>query len=326
LGASAGPRGEFIFDPLMPPTPQCHASTIAERPDGALVAAWFGGSGEGRPDVGIWISRFEAGRWTAPIEAADGLTPAPGGGEAIRHPCWNPVLYQPEGGALILFYKVGPSPSAWWGMLKRSGDGGRTWSEPRRLPDGFLGPIKNKPVRGPGGEILCGSSREERGWRVHFEWTADQGRTWGKTGDLDADGGIEAIQPSLLVHPGGRLQSLGRSRQGRIWESWSGDGGRTWSRLRLTGLPNPNSGTDAVTLHDGRHILVYNASEKERTPLNVAVSEDGRSWSMVLTLETEPGEFSYPAVIQAADGLVHATYTWKRRAIRHVVLDPRDLR
>jgi predicted neuraminidase len=61
---------EFIFD--IAPFSSCHASTIAES-KGALVAAWFGGSGEGRPDVGIWLSRREDGRWTAPAEIADGV-------------------------------------------------------------------------------------------------------------------------------------------------------------------------------------------------------------------------------------------------------------
>ena len=57
-----------------------------------------------------------------------------------------------------------------------------------------------------------------------------------------------------------------------------------------------------------------------------AVSRDGTTWSAALVLENEPGgEFSYPAVIQAADGLVHITYTWKRQRIRHVVLDPAKL-
>jgi predicted neuraminidase len=96
--------------------------------------------------------------------------------------------------------------------------------------------------------------------------------------------------------------------------------------LRFTALPNPNSGIDAITLADGRHLLVYNHSSqnKVRTPLNVAISTDGKNWIQILTLEDEPGaQFSYPAVIQSSDGMVHITYTWKRFRIKHVVLDPR---
>ena len=67
---------------------------------------------------------------------------------------------------------------------------------------------------------------------------------------------------------------------------------------------------------------MFNRSETERTPLNVAISKDGRTWQDILVLEKEPGEYSYPAVIQTKDGMVHITYTWKRRRIKHVVIDP----
>jgi predicted neuraminidase len=319
---------EFIFNPDHRPTPQCHASTIAELPDGTLVAAWFGGSREGAQDVGIWLSRRIQGSWTAPAEVATGMQPPlPGPTTALQPlmPCWNPVIFQPRGGPLILFYKVGPSPSDWWGMMTASDDGGKSWSAGRRLPPGILGPIKNKPVQLGDGTLLCGSSTEDQSWRIHFEQTSNLGRTWSRTEAINDGRTIGAIQPTLLIHPGGKLQALGRSRQGRIWEAWSSDGGRTWSNFALTSLPNPNSGIDAVTLRDGRHLLVYNNSENARTPLNVAISKDGRAWTMIRTLEDAPGEYSYPAVIQSADGLVHITYTWKRETIKHVAFGlPQD--
>ena len=96
--------------------------------------------------------------------------------------------------------------------------------------------------------------------------------------------------------------------------------------MTLTSLPNPNAGTDAVTLKDGRYVLVYNHTAKGRSPLNVAVSSDGQAWQAALVLEDEPGqEFSYPAVIQSRDGQVHITYTWKRQRVKHAVLDPAKL-
>jgi predicted neuraminidase len=242
-----------------------------------------------------------------------------------RFPCWNPVLYQPEGGALLLFYKVGPTPARWWGMLVTSDDGGETWSAPRRLPEGFLGPIKNKPVTLPGGDLLCPSSTEDHGWRVHFERTNARGETWERIGPINDGVTFAAIQPSLLTYPGGRLQALCRSKQSKVVESWSADGGKTWSELAATAIPNPNAGTDAVTLADGRQLLVYNHTTKGRSPLNVAVSDDGKAWRAAIVLEDQPGEYSYPAVIQAADRLVHITYTWKRQRIRHVVVDPAKL-
>jgi predicted neuraminidase len=124
------------------------------------------------------------------------------------------------------------------------------------------------------------------------------------------------------VHGGGRLQALGRTRSQRVFETWSADGGRSWTPTTLTMLPNPSAGTDALTLRDGSHLIVYNHTPKGRSPLNVAISKDGKSWEAALVLEREPGEYSYPAVIQSADGLVHITYTWKRQRVKHVVVDP----
>jgi predicted neuraminidase len=309
---------EFVFESA--PLPQCHAATIVETKEG-LVAAWFGGRHERSPDVGIWLSRHSDGKWTVPVEVANGVQNL-----RKRYPCWNPVLFQPRHGPLMLFYKVGPEPKSWWGMLMTSSNDGRSWSEPSRLPENILGPVKNKPVQLANGDILCGSSTEDAGWQVRFERTADLGKTWEIAGPINQPKEMGAIQPSILFHAGNRLQAVGRTRQGRIFETWSENNGKTWDKLTLTRLPNPNSGIDAVTLRDGRQLLVYNHTERGRSPLNVAVSADGQHWQAALTLEDEAGkEFSYPAVIQTRDGLAHIVYTWDRRRIKHVVVEPGKL-
>lgn len=311
-------RSEFIY--ASAPFPSCHASTIAES-RGALVTSWFGGAAEGKPDVGIWVSRYENGHWTPPVEVANGVQ-----SPTLRFPCWNPVLFQSQCGPLMLFFKVGPAPwTEWWGMLTTSDDGGRSWTTPHRLPDGTLGPIKNKPVQLASGDILCPSSIETDGWRVHFERTSDGGKTWQSTGPVNDGRVIAAIQPSILDHGGGHVQAIGRTRQGKMFTVESRDDARTWGAMTLTDLPNPNSGTDATTLGDGRFLIVYNHTPLGRSPLNVAVSSDGNAWTPVLTLENGEGEYSYPAVIQTTDGLVHITYTWRRTRIRHVVVDPARL-
>lgn len=333
MGFGAPVQGEFIFEQA--PFAQCHASTIAEAGDGDLVAAWFGGTREKHPDVGIWISRNESGRWSEPRGIANGVQYVLTDGTVRRHPTWNPVLFQVPGGPLLLFYKVGPTPETWWGVRLESADGGRTWGTPQRLPEEVLGPIKNKPVLLSDGTLLCPSSREVpgAGWTVHLELSRDLGRTWQLTPALKSEDGLNAIQPSVLIHTDGRLQILCRSKEGVVATAWSRDAGLTWSGLQATKLPNPNSGTDAVTLADGRHLLVYNPTRPDegkwggpRTPLIVAVSTDGVSWRTLATLENEPGEYSYPAVIQGADGRVHVTYTWRRTRIRHVTLDVAALR
>lgn len=310
--------GEMIYEAA--PFPQCHASTIAETKRG-LVAAWFGGTHEKHPDVGIWVARRTADGWTAPVEVANGVQ-----ADGQRHPCWNPVLFAMPDGPLVLFYKVGPSPSSWWGMRCESRDGGETWSSAIRLPDEIPGPIKNKPVMLKAGRLLSGSSTEDHGWRVHMETTTDGGLTWTRTEPLNDGETIGAIQPTILIHGPEKLQILCRSRNTKhILESWSEDGGKSWSPLVDTTLPNPNSGIDAVTLADGRHLVVYNHTPRGRSPLNVAISHDGKRWQAALVLENEPGEYSYPAIIQTSDGKVHITYTWKRQRVKHVVVDPQRL-
>jgi predicted neuraminidase len=300
-------NSEFVNE--RPSYAECHASTIVETNAGTLIAAWFGGTREGHVDV----------------EVATGVQAA-----GTRLPTWNPVLFQAPNGPLLLFYKVGLSASEWWGMVKTSSDDGRTWTGPRRLPDGILGPIKNKPVVLLDGSWLAGSSDESggEGWRPHFELSRDQGATWQRIGPISNSRRFDAIQPSVLVHRDGSLQAIGRTLQGVIFETWSRDSGRTWSDLGALPLPNPNSGTDAVTLADGRHLLVYNhSSRRERYPLDVAISNDGREWRRVLILEVVQTKkcYAYPAVIQTRDGIVHVTYTWGRKRIKHVSFDPRLL-
>jgi predicted neuraminidase len=310
---------EFIYEQA--PFPSCHASTIEETEQG-LVAAWFGGTHEKHPDVGIWISRNNGDGWTDVVEVVNGVQ-----NEDLRYPCWNPVLFQPKKGPLMLFYKVGPNPKEWWGMVTTSEDGGESWSNPKKLPDGILGPIKNKPIQLPDGTILSGSSTESKssGWLVYMEWTEDLGRTWQKSDSLNDKYDFFAIQPTILSYPDGKLQILCRSKQKRITECWSADNGKTWSKMMLTTLPNPDAGIDAVSLDNGYQLLVYNHITKARTPLNVALSKDGKDWKPIIVLEDQPGEYSYPAVIQTSDGLVHITYTWKREKIKHVVVDPGKL-
>ena len=221
---------EFIFQKA--PFAQCHAATLVETGRG-LVAAWFGGTKEGNPDCGIWLSRQVAGDWSDPIEVANGAET-----ENPRRNAFNPVLFQVANGPLILFYKTG----AWWAYVKMSTDDGVAWSDPQRMPNGFFGPIKNKPVVLADGSLLSPSSTEFANadatqpepttWRVHFERIADGGKHWQFIGPVNDGRAIAAIQPSILFHPGNRLQVIGRTRQGRLFEIWSTNSGASWVRSR----------------------------------------------------------------------------------------------
>ncbi len=327
--------GNLIYELANRPTPECHASTIVETATG-IVAAWFAGTEEGDQDVAIRVARFNGHKWLPSIEIADGSE-----NEDKEYPCWNPVLFQPENGPLMLFYKVGPSPSMWWGALATSEDGGKTWELHGRLgtkkelgqPNiNLIGPVRSKPIQLADGSILCPSSSEHDKWRVHFEITKDLGKTWELIPPINNGSAFNAIQPTIMKHKNGALQILCRTKEKVLAQSWSQDKGRTWSKLSSSNLPNPNAGADAVTLDDGNQLLVYNHSwrtlgKNGRQIINVALSRDGKKWKTVMTLEQQDNRagYSYPAVIQSDDGLVHITYTWRRIGIKHVILDPNKL-
>jgi len=315
-GSKAIVTFEFIYQQKDVPFASCHASTIVETPEG-MIASWFGGTEERAPDVCIYISRKVDGRWSMPVMAADGIQ------DGKQYPCWNPVLFRKDNGEIVLYYKVGPSPRDWWGLVKTSKDNGKTWSVATKIPNDLLGPIKNKPVRLPDGKILYPTSFETKEkWNSYLE-TSDQNlNNWQR---INLDNSIyQTIQPTVLFYPEGRMQLLFRSKNKAIIESWSKDNGQSWSALTPTSLPNNNSGIDAVTLSDGTQALIFNPVTKGRNKLGIAISKDGIKWEAAALLEDDSnpeGEYSYPAIIQGKDGLLHVTYTWNRELIKHVVID-----
>ena len=336
-------KDEFLYIPTT--FPQCHASTIVETRKGDLVAAYFGGLYERHPEVCIYVSRKPKGsdKWEAPQMVANGVF-TPGTPDADfagidstsnRKACWNPVLYEMPDGELWLFFKIGKSVKDWTGWLVKSHDGGKTWSEKEHLPQGFLGPVKNKP-EWVDGRLLCASSTENNGWKIHFEIYHPDSKAWKYVGPIEAEQAprtikpsemkpIDCIQPSILRHRDGRLQVLCRTRNGRLATSFSSDGGEHWSKVELTDVPNNQSGTDAVTLRDGRQVLIYNdfatlpgTNKGPRTPLSIAVSNDGWHWQHLLTLEDSPiSQYSYPSIIQGSDGSLHVVYTWRRQRVAY---------
>jgi len=309
---------EFVFETA--PFASCHASTLVETQSGDLLAAWFGGSAEGNPDVAIWMSRRSRNAWSKPLRLISEPEVA----------TYNPVLFRTADNLLWLSYKFGRSPTSWTGAYLNSSTDGKTWSRPIHLPAGLYGPIKNKPLVLCDGTIVAGTSVESHhSWSCWVERSTDNARTWSRHGPI-AVPGIEygIIQPAIVPISGRRLRMFVRATQqiGRVCYADSTDDGISWTSAKLTSLPNPNSGIDAVRLKDGRLLLVYNHTQRGRTPLNVAISEDdGNNWKAFLTLESGPGEYSYPAIIQTFDGKIHVTYTYLRKKIKHAVFLTSDV-
>lgn len=311
---------EFIF--TNPPFKQCHASSLVELSDGSILATWFGGTHERNPDVCIWTAKNTNGAWSEPKLVADGVQ-----NDSLRFPTWNPVLFKNRSGQLFLFYKVGPSPREWWGMYKVSNDEGKSWSQEVALPAGILGPIKNKPIYVSAGRIISPSSTETNlSWSCHMEISDDEGKTWSRV-NIDSVPDLKIIQPTLLLQGHRSVFALMRSNQNRVYKSYSNDNGSTWSVPEKTNVLNPNSGIDALTLKSGLHVLISNPAESGndwsdgRAKLALYYSIDGEDWKKSMDLEEhKSGEFSYPAVIQSADGLIHITYTYNRENIKHLIL------
>lgn len=325
----------------------CHASTLLALPDGALLAAYFAGSGEGCPDSAIWLSRRVPGSrdWEAPRRVK---------AEAGR-PHWNPALFY-SGGEVCLFYKVGATVQNWENYLARSRDGGASFTEGVRTsgPGEMLGPVKNKPILLSDGRVLSPSSVESGTlWDAYADLSdvgfgsfsrravpfrhggggeLEDGLLWQGLRDnalwendlqtISTWDGV--IQPSAWESAPGRCHMLMRSTRGRVYRSDSEDGGETWCEAYPTQLPNNNSGLDLVKCGP-RLALVCNPVSGNwacRTPLTLSFSEDnGLSFGDELVLEDGPGEYSYPAVIWDGAAL-HISYTRDRRNIRYARAEP----
>ena len=306
--------------------PECHSASIVETKKGDLVATYFGGTKERNPDVCIWVSRKLKGKteWTQPQLVADGVF-----SPTHREACWNPVIYEMPNGELRIYFKIGVNVAGWKGWLVRSKDGGKTWGKREQLPDTIYGPIKNKPIMNKG-RLISPTSDERNGWKLYFEYSDDLGKTWKRTAFVDADEGVKAIQPSIIILPDGRLEALCRTRSRHIGVTYSSDNGETWSKLTFIDTPNNNSGIDAVNLKEGGYALICNdwpiepTKEKgARTPLSILRSNDGINWEHWITLEDSPiHQYSYPSIIQSRDGHIHVVYTWRRQRVKHVELIP----
>ena len=293
--------------------PSCHGSTIVELPNGDLRAAWYAGSREGAKDVAIFTSRKRQGsdHWMYPKMIVN--TPNCSEG--------NPVLFGDAKGDVWLFYVTMYGDR--WTECKiyflKSETMGRTWEESGVLRDELGWMTRNKPLYLSNGDILL-PVYDERNWHSMVMISEDGGETWNTYGDLTSPKGV--IQPTVVQREDGSLLMLMRSRDGEIWRSTSDDLGRSWKAAHPTELPNPNCGVDMARLHSGNIALVYNDTRRGRTPLTVALSTDeGESWGHKRDLETEMGEYSYPAVIQSRDGGIHVTYTYRRVSIMHVEID-----
>jgi predicted neuraminidase len=152
----------------------------------------------------------------------------------------------------------------------------------------------------------------------------DQGRTWHPSAPIV---GLGNVQPSLTVRRDGTVVAWMRDNgppPQRLLRAESWDRGETWTRAIDSDIPNPGSGAEVRVLQSGEWVFIGNDLETGRHSLAVWISEDeGATWPIRRTLAAaSPGQgsFSYPSIIEARDGWMHATWSevhGGRETIRH---------
>ena len=302
-----------------------HSATLAELPDGTLVAAWYAGSGEGAADVAIYLSRRGAdGAWSEPVAV---MTRERVQADLRRNviSLGNPLLLADDSGRLGLLF-VSIAAGRWSGSsmnLAWSEDGGLTWGAARKLTMNPLANLsalpRNPPAPLVGGGWAVPVYEEFLGKFPETLWLQLHGERWSAAVSR-VEGGVYVLQSALVPLAVDRAVSFFRDFRPARWmsASWSDDAGRTWTKPAVTGLPNRDSGLCAIRLSDGAILSAFNdLSPGKRENLRLALSEDeGRNWRTIATLEEEAGsEFSYPYLIRTSDGTIRMVYSARQTQI-----------
>ncbi len=314
---------ELVFEKI-PRAVAFHCSTICQTAGGDLLCLWYGGSYESADDQALFLARKRPGEpnWSTPqvlIEnsAHDGAPQPPGNG----------VIFRDAGNRLWIVWcrMEGTRPTrrgSGWDrcrlMARTSTDDGASWSPDHPLVDETVWCVpRNPPVALADGTLLLpveGLQGDVEG--SHFFTLAPEASTWRRAGFTPG-----GSQPAVALRSDGSLLALLRHSQ-FIRQVESRDAGQTWSQAVPTPLKNPDSGITMTRLANGHLVLVFNDSQSGRTPLSIIRSlDEGRTWEKPLHLESNPGEYSYPCIIQTADGQIHVSYTFRRYSIKHVELN-----
>jgi predicted neuraminidase len=315
-----------------------HAANLLVLPSGDLLLTYYAGIYERGADESIVLARLKKGsaNWTVPVVVS-------------HHADWanqNPLLFLAPDKSVWLFHTTQRSGhdqqhDIVYGL--KSTDEGHTWTEPITVfpQEGLytrqpLVVFQNKwlfPVyHSAGGSITSNAQRDHS----YVEVSSDSGGSWVEC-DVAGSGGY--VQMNIVPVSANHLVAFYRSRFADwIYKSESSDG-CNWSAPEATKLPNNNASIQAIALKDGRLAMIFNNTQAELKPdhadtasrriLSVALSEDeGKTWPWIRDVENpsisqpilplEDAEYSYPSIVQSADGLIHVAYTFRRETIKYM--------
>ncbi|MDO5349282.1 MAG: sialidase family protein [Lachnospiraceae bacterium] len=235
-------------------------------------------------------------------------------------------------GDIGLFYLVRGTYTLMQMYLRRSSDGGQTWSE-RVLctpQEGFFVVNNDRVTRLSDGRILVpaachrtGDSFFDSRSEVVFFYSDDDGATWncseGKCCMPHLSGCTSGLQePGVLELAAGVIWCWSRTDLGRQYEMFSVDNGNTWTAAQPSRFTSPNSPLCMKRDEKGRIYAIwnpipeYNGREKTkvftggRTPYVIAVSRDnGKSFSEPAAFETDENSgYCYCAILFTEEAML----------------------
>lgn len=308
----------MVFDDA-PGATAFHCSTLTQAANGDLLCLWYGGTYESADDETLFLSRQQPG--------SDDWSPAKPVISDPLHPPGNAIMFVDHQKTLwMLWARLEKSRpirrGAGWDlcrlMYRTSADHGESWSDDRPLlSEGIWAVPRNNALKLQSGRILVPVEAvvgKQEG--SLFLGTSDNGQHWDVSPMVTG-----GSQPAIAQRADGSLLALMRMAP-KITQVASQDEGRTWTDAVQTSINNPDSGISMTRLNNGHLLLVYNDSPDARSPLNIVRSvDDGKTWEQPLTLESNPGEYSYPCIVQTVDDMIHITYTFRRFGIKHVSMN-----
>ncbi len=252
-----------------------------------------------------WRQSYDYGyTWSPSEDMFDSM------GLFVRHP---PVQL-PNGVILLPAYYCKPSASGFLGedysVIKRSEDGGASWSEVE-IPKS-VGLVHMSLVL-VDSEKLVGFFRSRQADFIYKTVSQDYGKTWSVPVATELPNNNSSLQCTVLQD--GRLAMV-------------------YNHVNKYMAPPKVQSPPWFDSDDMKQIAEPSAGNSEklsaiwgvkRNPLVLAISKDrGDSWKIVKELSpsvyVEDSEFSYPSICQDVDGVIHIAYTYMRKHIEYIRL------